>query len=490
MMKKVFFFFALFFLFSSIPFEAHENHIPPTQQPNFVLFFADDMGWGDMGSYGHPTVKTPQLDALARKGQKWTNFYAVESVCSPSRAGLLTGRLPIRSGLYGEKLPVLFENDPYDFPSSEETLAEALKKKGYTTGIIGKWHLGNSTGSLPTKHGFDYWYGIPYSNDMPMTIGPSREEILKALQNKNQEFLEATAQLYIEAYTLPKETYWDVSLFESKATSSGTIHNLVEKPAQQNTLTERFTQKATSFIRQNKNKPFFLYVPYAKPHVPLFPGKNFKGKSAAGIYGDAIEEIDWSVGEIVKTLKKLGLHKNTLVVFTSDNGPWLKIKRSRGSAGPFRGGKRSTWEGGVRVPALFWWPGKISPHSVWGMGSTLDLFPTFLSLASVPSENRVLDGVNLRETLFHRKPSPRKRMPYFLAGQLRAFREGPYKIHLKDPETGEAIKPRVFHLGHDPGEKINLAKTHPHIIKSLRKKAKRLLNNVPKAPPLFDRRLQ
>ena len=303
--------------------------------PNFIIIFTDDQGYGDLGVYGHPTIKTPSLDRMAFEGQKWTSFYVAASVCTPSRAGLLTGRLPVRSGMSSDKRRVLFPDSKGGLPETEITIARMLKTAGYSTAAIGKWHLGHLPQYLPTSHGFDHYYGIPYSNDMDI------QEEIKGYDD------------YFAIFNDPKVETFNVPLMRDTF--------IIERPAEQTTITKRYTQEAVKYITENKEHPFFLYVAHSFPHVPLFTSEEFKGKSERGLYGDVIEEIDWSVGEILKTLKEEGLDKNTLVVFTSDNGPWLIFGTNGGSAGLLYGGKGTSYEGGVREPAIFWWPETIQP---------------------------------------------------------------------------------------------------------------------------------
>jgi len=425
------------------------------KKPNFVIIFCDDLGYGDPGCYGNPTILTPNIDRMAEEGQKWTNFYAAASVCTPSRAALLTGRLPIRSGMCSDKRRVLFPESAGGLPNGEITIAEALKTRGYATACIGKWHLGHLPQYLPTNNGFDYYFGIPYSNDMdhvPSNPGTTPADLAKA-----------------------KPDYWNVPLMRNE--------KIIERPANQYTLTGRYTQEAIKFIRQNKHKPFLLYFAHTFPHVPLFASKDFDGNSQRGLYGDVVEELDWSVGKVLQTLKDERLAENTFVVFTSDNGPWLTKKQFGGSAGLLREGKGCTWEGGMREPAVCWWPGKIKPSVVGDIGSTMDLFTTVLKLAgaAVPTD-RVIDGVDLRPVLFGTGPCPRKVMFYYRGTKLYAVRKGPYKAHFfTKPAYGRNIKetkhdpPLLYHLGHDPSEKFDLSREHPEIIDDIRKEVKQHL---------------
>ena len=420
---------------------------PKTKKPNFIIVFCDDMGYGDAGCYGHPTIRTPNLDHMAAEGQKWTNFYVAASVCTPSRAALLTGRLPIRSGMCSDKRRVLFPDSAGGLPQRETTIAEALRPKGYATACIGKWHLGHLPQYLPTNNGFDYYFGIPYSNDMDRVAGEGRQ-----------------------AFWDPKIEYWNVPLMRNE--------EIIERPADQNTITKRYTQEAVEFIKKSKDRPFLLYLAHTMPHVPLFVSKDFRDKSLRGLYGDVIEQIDWGLGQILATLRQEGLAENTFVVFTSDNGPWLVFNEHGGSAGLLREGKGCTYEGGMREPCIMWWPGKIKPAVVTNMGCTMDLFTTLLALAGaeVPSD-RVIDGLNLSPVLFGTGPGPRKVMFYYRGTELYAIRKGPYKAHfITKPaygkgETVRHERPLLYHLGHDPSEKYDISKKHPDVIENIRREA-------------------
>jgi len=425
-----------------------------SKKPNFVIIFCDDLGYGDLGCYGHPTIHTPHLDRMAAEGQKWTNFYVGASVCTPSRAALLTGRLPIRSGMCSDKRRVLFPDSASGLPQSEVTIAEALKSEGYSTGCIGKWHLGHLPPYLPTNNGFDSYFGIPYSNDMDRVAGEGR-----------QAFLE------------PKIEYWNVPLMRDE--------KIIERPANQNTITKRYAEEGVRFIRKNKKRPFFLYLANSMPHVPLFVSQRFRGKSLRGLYGDVIEEIDWGVGRILDTLRLEGLAENTFVVFTSDNGPWLIFNEHGGSAGLLREGKGCTFEGGMREPCIMWWPGKIRPGVVNGMGATMDIYTTILTLAGAKvSDDRVVDGLDLSPALFGTGPSPRKTVFYYRGAKLWAIRKGFYKAHFitksaygRDKEVRHD-PPLLYHLGHDPSEKFNIAKAHPEVLAEIQKEVALHLANV------------
>jgi arylsulfatase A-like enzyme len=424
-----------------------------TQPPNIVVIYADDLGYGDLGCFGHPTIRTPNLDRMANEGMRWTQFYSAACVCTPSRAALMTGRYPIRNGMCSDRRRVLFPNSGGGIPASEVTLAEALKARGYATACIGKWHLGHLPQFLPTSNGFDYYYGIPYSNDM---------DRVASITPKGRS-----------AFLKPQVKYWNVPLMRND--------KVVERPADQTTITRRYTEEAVKFIAANKAKPFFVYLPHSLPHVPLFRSKTFENVSSRGLYGDVVQEVDWSVGQILAALKKHKLHTNTIVWFSSDNGPWLIFGDHGGSAGLLREGKGSTWEGGMREPTIAWWPGKIKPGTVTQeLGSTMDIFTTSIKLAGgdVPKD-RIIDGVDLRPVLFGTGKSPRENMFYYRGSRLFAVRSRWYKAHFqtqpgyggRQPEKHDP--PLLFHLGHDPGEQRNIAAQHPEVVATIRKLATR-----------------
>ncbi len=399
--------------------------------PNVVIIFADDLGYGDLGCYGHPTIATPNLDRMAREGLRFTQFYAAECVCTPSRAALLTGRLPIRNGMCSDTRRVLFSDSTGGLPDGEITIAEALKTKGYATACIGKWHLGHLPQFLPTRQGFDSYYGIPYSNDMKPAV----------LMRDGQA---------------------------------------IEDPVDQTTLTSRYTAEALTFIRQNRAGPFFLYIPHTFPHVPLFASEAFKGKSRRGLYGDVVEELDASVGQVLDALRELKIDDNTFVFFTSDNGPWLIRNQHGGSAGLLRDGKGSTFEGGMREPAIAWWPGTIPPaRTTAELASTMDLYATIHALAEIPlPTDRVLDSFDIRDVLLGTGPSPRQSFFYYRGTRLMAVRMGRWKAHfMTQPAYGLPNEPKthdpplLYNLELDPAEKFDVAGEHSDVIAEIRKVA-------------------
>jgi len=381
--------------------------------PNIILIFCDDLGYGDIGPFGAEQIETPHLDRMAKKGMKLTHFYASANVCTPSRAGLLTGRYAIRMGLADN---VLFPKSTNGLPASEWTLAEALKERGYATACIGKWHLGSIPEFMPLSHGFDYFYGIPYSNDMTPT-----------------------------------------PLYRNEV--------VIEEPAVQATLTERYTEEAVKFIEAHKDAPFFVYLPHTMPHIPLYASEKFRGKSAAGLYGDVVEAIDWSVGEIFSTLKRLDLDENTLVIFTSDNGPWYE-----GSSGGLRGRKGENFEGGQRVPFIAWWPGNIpSKRENASPTSNLDLLPTLVEITGGRIPDGVkLDGSSIAGILRGAKVGGElvtRPFYYFDNSTITAVRRGPWKLVTsayyrkftsplgKSPAYAPGM---LFNLETDPAEEFSL----------------------------------
>ncbi|MDP6374319.1 MAG: sulfatase [Pseudomonadales bacterium] len=461
------------------------------RQPNIVILFADDLGYGDLGSYGHPNIRTPNIDQLAREGQRWTDFYVAAPVCSPSRGALLTGKLPVRTGLYGQRIRVMFPGEELGIPEPETTLAEALGAEGYRSAIIGKWHLGDAPGAYPTRHGFDYWYGLPYSNDMDWADSTSFDELLAMRARGGAEAIAGVMAARSGRYAEPKVEYWNVPLLES----SGSGERVVERPAHQPTLTRRYTEQAVAFVQRNADRPFLLYMPYTMPHTPIFASSDFQGRSLGKRYGDVIEEIDWSVGQVRAALERAGVAEHTLVIFTSDNGPWLSMRHHGGSAGLLNNGKGTTFEGGMRVPAVFWWPGTITPEVVSGIGSTMDLFATSLSLAGAQPVSGI-DGLDLTSVLKGTGESPRSEIAYYRAGELQALRRGDFKVQLVaegayglPPERQVLETPRLYDLREDPGERHDVAARHPERMEEMLDAVARHRARTRIASPLFDARL-
>lgn len=420
-------------------------HAAEPAKTNVIIIFADDLGYGDLGCYGSPTIRTPYLDRMAAEGLRFTDFYVAAEVCTPSRAALLTGRYPIRNGMCGGRR-VLFPNSKGGLAAKEVTIAEALREKGYATAHIGKWHLGIHEGSRSLDQGFEQSFGLPYSNDMD-----PRADLAKGASGS----------------PAPPEDGWNVPLIRNG--------RVVEQPAGQTTLTRRYTEEAVKFIGEKKNSPFFLYFAHTFPHVPLFASPGFKGKSRAGIYGDAVEELDWSVGQVLDALRREGLAERTLVFFSSDNGPWLIMGNQGGSAGLLRDGKGSTWEGGMRVPGIAWWPGHIQPGVTSELATTMDLFTTSLGLggAGLPTDVTI-DGRDLRPLILHGTPPAETPFFYYRGDKLAACRVGPWKAHFftqtgyGQPKPEQHDPPLLFHLGLDPSEKRNVAAVHADVIARIR----------------------
>jgi len=404
--------------------------------PNFIIIFCDDLGYGDLGCFGSRKHRTPNIDQMAAEGMRFTSFYVTSGVCTPSRSSLMTGCYPRRVNMHqnDDGLCVLFPVNKKGLNPDEITIADLLKEKGYTTCCIGKWHLGDQREFLPTSQGFDYYYGIPYSNDMGTNKSTNRPP-LPLLQNEK----------------------------------------VIEAPANQNTLTKRYTEEAIKFITSNKDKPFFVYLPHTMPHNPVHSSEKFRGKSANKGYGDAVEEIDWSTGEILAALAKLGIDDRTLVVFTSDNGA---SDRFGGGNGPLRGHKGSTWEGGMREPCIVRWPGKIPAGTTCDeLCSTMDLLPTFARLSGTkPPGERVIDGRDLWPLMAGKKgaKSPHKAFYYYQMDQLQAVRSGRWKLHLpmkmKKRNWGNPVPNsplQLYDLKADIGEKNNVAAEHSDVVERL-----------------------
>ena len=433
-------------------------------KPNIVFIFADDLGYGDLGCYGAKDIRTPHIDRLAREGTRFTSFYVAQAVCTASRAALLTGCYANRVGMAG----ALNHTSNTGLSQSEKLLSELLKAQGYATAIYGKWHLGHREPFLPTRRGFDEWFGIPYSNDN----GP----------------------LHPVTRGIPS-----LPLYENE--------KVVELDPDQSQFTRRITERAVSFIERNKEKPFFLYVPHIMPHVPIFTSAKFKGTSGRGLYGDVVQELDWSVGEIMAALRKHGLDERTLVVFTSDNGPFLSYGEHAGSAGPLREGKLTAFGGGVDVPCVMRWPARVPAGRVTDeLVTTMDLYVSFARLSGAALPSAKIDGTDLTPFLLGEKGAKGREAFWFYSGEeLQAVRVGDWKLHLPHeyltvaaapgrggkPSNWENMKPQaievsgirgiasrhgyrvekiglaLYDLKHDPGETRDVAGAHPEIVARL-----------------------
>ncbi|HJT35157.1 MAG TPA: sulfatase [Pirellulales bacterium] len=431
---------------------AFSEEPPP---PNIVLIFADDLGYGDLGCYGARGYKTPHLDRLAKEGVRFTDFYVAQAVCSASRAALLTGCYSNRVGILGALGP----NARHGINDRETTLAELLTSRGYATAIYGKWHLGHHPQFLPTRHGFDEYFGLPYSNDM----WPKHPE---------------------------NKTFPDLPLIEGQKT--------IELNPDQSQLTTWYADHAVNFIERHRDQPFFVYLAHSMPHVPLFVSEKFRGKTPRGLFGDVIEEIDWSVGRVLETLDRLGLDERTLVIFTSDNGPWLSYGDHAGSTGALREGKGTSFEGGVREPCLMRWPGKIAPGTVCREPAmTIDLLPTLAELAgaSLP-DDRTIDGRDIWP-LMSGEPgakSPHDALFFYWGGELQAVRSGRWKLHFPHvyrsltqgggrggiPAKYEQrrIELSLFDLEADPGESQDVAAEHSDVVNRLQALADRARDDL------------
>jgi len=416
--------------------------------PNVVIMFTDDQGYQDVGCFGSPKIKTPNLDRMAEEGMRFTDFYAAQAVCSASRAALITGCYPNRIGILGALGP----QSKHGIHANEMTVAEVVKQRGYATAIYGKWHLGHHPKFLPTRHGFDDYFGLPYSNDMwPFHPTARHFPALPLIEGER--------------------------IINDNVTAEDQTH-----------LTTWYTERAVKFIEQNRDRPFLVYVPHSMPHVPLYVSEKFKGKSAGGIYGDVIEEIDWSMGQILDTLRRLKLDENTLVIFTSDNGPWLSYGTHGGCALPLREGKGTMFDGGCREACIMRWPKRIPAGSVCReVAGTIDVLPTVAEIvgAKLP-EGRIIDGRSILP-LMEAKPgakSPREAQYFYWSKGLQAVRSGKWKLHfphayrtLSGREGGDGGRPvpydtgkiglALFDLENDIGETTNLAEEHPEIVRRL-----------------------
>ncbi|VAX29742.1 Arylsulfatase [hydrothermal vent metagenome] len=442
-------------LFSGFSADQKENE----KLPNIVLIFMDDMGYGDLASYGAIDYETPNLDKLAMEGMRFTNFYAAQAVCSASRAGLLTGCYPNRIGISGALMPWA----KIGLSDKEMTIAQLLKQKGYATGMAGKWHLGHQKQFLPLQHGFDEYLGLPYSNDMwPVDFDgtPVTKESPKPWKAKYPQLP------LIDGNEKVKE-----------------IRNLDD----QGSLTTIYTERAVDFIKRNKDKPFFFYLAHSMVHVPLGVSDKFKGKSKQGLFGDVMMEIDWSVGEVIKALKENGLEDNTLVIFTSDNGPWLNFGNHAGSTGGLREGKGTSWEGGQREPCIVKWPGIVPEGAICNkLSATIDILPTLAAITGAELPDHKIDGVNIL-SLFkgEQDADPRSYFYYYYRkNSLEGVRNGHWKLVLphsyrsyegvlpgNDGFPGKYAKDStglaLYNLRRDPGEHYDVKELYPDIVDAI-----------------------
>jgi arylsulfatase len=430
-----------------------------SKKPNVVVILIDDQGYGDLGSYGATGFQTPNIDHVASKGMRFTNFYAAQPVCTASRAGLLTGTYPNRIGFSG----ALFPRDTTGINKTEYTMAEMFKDQGYATGCFGKWHLGWQKEFLPLQHGFDEFVGLPYSNDMWPNSNVTGERLsLDKNKGKNPELPLITGNETTRTITSLKD---------------------------QDELTTIYTEKAVDFINRNSDKPFFLYVPHTMGHIPLGVSDKFRGKSEQGLYGDVMMEIDWSVEEINKALAKNNLTDNTIFIFTSDNGPWLNMGNHGGSAGGLREGKTTSWEGGQRVPFIIRWPGQTPEGTVCNqLACAIDLLPSFAAITNAKLSNNTIDGVNITSLWKGDfESTPRETILYYYGkNNLNGVRKDNWKLvlphkfksyHTKpgnDGHGGRRIttiveKPELYDMIRDPGEQYNVIEYYPEKVEELMK---------------------
>ena len=443
----------LIVLFSALSCETRESEkVVDSSTPNIIVIFTDDQGYGDVGCYGATGFETPNIDKLASQGMRFTNHYSAQPVCSASRAGLLTGCYPNRIGISG----ALFPRHEIGLNPEELTIAEMLKTEGYATAIYGKWHLGHHEKFLPLQHGFDEYVGVPYSNDMwPIKLDGTRAEPGKGRgDHPNLPIMEGN------------------EIIEEITSLAG-----------QDKLTTLYTEKAVDFINRKKDEPFFLYVPHSMPHVPLGVSDKFRGKSEQGMYGDVMMEIDWSVGQIMKALKENNIEDNTIVIFTTDNGPWLNYGNHAGSSGGLREGKTTSWEGGQRVPFIIKWPGTTPEGVVCNkLSSTIDLLPSFAEITGASLPDNEIDGLSV--TALWKgdfDAEPRKEMYYYFGkNNLNGVRKGNWKLVFphtfssyhtmpgNDGKGGRRIKTVVdslelYNMMRDPGEEYNVINLYPEI---------------------------
>ncbi|PHR91946.1 MAG: arylsulfatase [Blastopirellula sp.] len=406
------------------------------EKPNIIVMYIDDLGYNDIGPFGSKLHRTPNLDVMAQEGRRFTDFYVTSGVCTPSRSSLMTGCYPKRIGLHQNETGgwVLFPGNKRGLNPSEITMAEVLKEQGYKTACVGKWHLGDQPEFLPTRQGFDYYFGIPFSNDMGQT--------------------DRLRKIYPPLPLLRME-------------------EVIEEEPDQRYITQRYTQEAVQFITENKEGPFFLYLPHTMPHWPQYSSENFAGKSKNGKWGDTVEEIDWSVGQVLDTLKKLKIDDNTITVFISDNGG---ATQHGASNFPLKAGKGTTWEGGHRVPMVIRWPGKIPAGTTCSeLGITMDLLPTFAKLTGGQApQDRIIDGRDIWPLISGEKnaATPHEAYYYYFRGTLHAVRSGDWKLFVsrkgrQNKKLDDNFKPELYNLKDDIGESTNVAADHPEVVAQL-----------------------
>ena len=420
-------------------------------KPNFVIIFTDDQGYGDLSCFGSKTIKTPNIDRIAQEGRKFTSFMVASPVCTPSRAALLTGCYPKRVGMHQH---VLFPASKKGLNPDEHTIADHLKGQGYATACFGKWHLGHHKEVLPTGNGFDTYYGIPYSNDMnhPDNKGKPRGgwQGMDILWNDPESTL----------------TKWKTPLFEDE--------EIVELPVDQRTVTRRYTQKSIEFIKANKDKPFFVYLPHSMPHIPLYVPDEMRDPDPKNAYINTIEHIDAEVGRLLNVLDDLKLAENTYLIYTTDNGPWLPFRHHGGSAGPLREGKGTTFEGGQRVPCVMRGPGIPAGSVCDELTGTIDILPTIAAITGKPLPKRnKIDGMDVSGLWKGAtKKTPRKEFLHYTSrGAIEGLRSGDWKLLVKKPRQNQPKNrsPQIFlfDLGKDVGEQNNLAQANPKVVKTL-----------------------
>ena len=439
-------------------YNSKQKPVKTQSPPNVVIIFMDDMGYGDPVCYGGGPYLTPNIDALAMQGMRFTDFYAAQAVCTASRSAILTGCYPTRIGMHG----AIDSRSKIALNPDEQTIAEILKPAGYRTAIVGKWHLGSKPPYMPLQNGFDEYFGLPYSNDMwPVDYS---------------------------GHPWKDTSFWRAKYPPLPLYDGNNVVKIIKTLDDQSQLTTMYTERAVKFIRENKSRPFFLYLAQAMVHVPIAASSKFRGKSGAGLFGDVMEEVDWSVGEVMKELKKNGIADNTLVIFTSDNGPWLTFGNHAGNTGGLREGKGTAWDGGLKVPGIMVWPGKIKPGTVCNkLLTTMDILPTLVDVCKAKMPAKKIDGVDMIKVLLGDKTAtPRDVFVYYYdKDNLKAIRNGEWKLVFPcisqtygPPATighdgypgkygSDSVHLGLYHLTTDPGEDRDVKDQYPEIVKEL-----------------------